>query len=180
MIVPTLRTERLTLRAWQTADLEPLAAFYANETDAQLRFVGGLLPKHAAWRVMCIRAGHWQLRGFGPFAVIENSTANWAGWCGALHHVEETETEPELLFALNSSFRCRGLVQEAATAVVGFTCDVLRASTLATSIHPDNAASCNVVKRLGGTREGTITRNGATEDFWRIPRPSTSAYRVLN
>ena len=47
MKIPTLHTERLTLRGPDARDIEPMRAFYASDRS---RFVGGPLTAELAWR----------------------------------------------------------------------------------------------------------------------------------
>src|SRR5215475_1690224 len=79
-MVPILETERLTLRAWRQADLEPFAQYYANPATAA--FVGGTCSRNAAWHRMAAFAGHWSLRGYGFWALEEKSTGQFVGYSG--------------------------------------------------------------------------------------------------
>ncbi len=65
--IPTLRTDRSTLRAFQAADLDALAVMQANPEVR--RFLGGnLLTRAEAWSSMERMLGQWALRGYGMFA----------------------------------------------------------------------------------------------------------------
>ena len=109
--IPTLRTDRLTLRAFQAADLDALAAMQANPEVR--RFLGGnLLTRAEAWSLMERNLGQWALRGYGMFAVEVEGRC--AGWAGVLHPLEWPE--PELAYSLDQPFWGRGLATEAARA----------------------------------------------------------------
>ena len=109
--IPTLRTERLTLRAFRAADLDALAAMQANPEVR--RFLGGnLLSRAEAWALMERILGQWALRGYGMFAV--EAEGRCAGWAGVLHPLEWPE--PELAYSLDQPFWGRGLATEAARA----------------------------------------------------------------
>ncbi|MCB1351040.1 MAG: N-acetyltransferase, partial [Maritimibacter sp.] len=62
--IPTLTTERLTLRAPKIADFEHWAAFFASERSAHER---GPLPRRQAWSTWAADVANWTLRGYGPF-----------------------------------------------------------------------------------------------------------------
>ena len=109
--IPTLRTDRLTLRAFQAADLDALATMQANPEVR--RFLGGnLLTRAEAWSSMERNLGQWALRGYGMFAV--DVEGHCAGWAGVLHPLEWPE--PELAYSLDQPFWGRGIATEAVRA----------------------------------------------------------------
>jgi hypothetical protein len=61
--VPSIRTQRLVLRAWSTDDFEQYARCYANQDNA--RYVGGQKDREQARRHLAMQIGHWLLKGFG-------------------------------------------------------------------------------------------------------------------
>ena len=66
-MVPTLTTDRLTLRGWRDDDLDAYAPITA---DAEvMRFMGGVIDRAQTWREMAVFAGHWALRGYGIWVV---------------------------------------------------------------------------------------------------------------
>lgn len=73
-------TERLILRSFDIGDLEPYAAMNADE--ATMRFLGGPIDRVATWRVMAGLIGHWQLRGFGMWAVEDRASGEFVGRAG--------------------------------------------------------------------------------------------------
>ena len=77
---PTLETQRLILRPPQPEDFEGWAAMMADEEVA--RFIGGAMPRSTAWRTMAMMTGHWVLRGYSMFSVIEKESGNWIGRIG--------------------------------------------------------------------------------------------------
>ena len=66
----TLDTERLRLRMFRDADLEAYAAMSADpEVMRYLGATGQPLTRQEAWRQMAMFLGHWQLRGYGVWAM---------------------------------------------------------------------------------------------------------------
>ena len=75
-----LETGRLLLRVPEACDFDAFAEFNTDE-DA-MRFIGGHMPRAAAWRKFLVMPGAWVIQGFGMFAVIEKSTGEWLGQLG--------------------------------------------------------------------------------------------------
>ena len=79
MNIPTLHTERLTLRPLALSDFETLAAFYESDRS---RYVGGPKRPDETWRTLASEIGHWTLRGYGRFGVDETATGKFVGMVG--------------------------------------------------------------------------------------------------
>jgi RimJ/RimL family protein N-acetyltransferase len=163
IIIPTLETERLILRAWRADDYAPIADFYANDPNA--KFVGGPQVAIDTWRRFAAIVGHWQLKGFGLFALEEKSSGAWIGWCGLWNPPEFPEIE--MGYALAAPFRGKGYILEAATRVRAHAFDTVKLATLVSYINPANAPSQRVAVRLGAKRDGTADIRGVTVDVWR-------------
>src|SRR5690349_6670068 len=80
MEIPTLCTEQLILRAPATADFEAYRRFYADAEASA--FYGGPMTAAQAWRKLAYDIGHWTLRGFGMWAMVERETSQTIGACG--------------------------------------------------------------------------------------------------
>ncbi len=159
--VPTLHTDRLTLRAFAAKDLDAMAAMQANP-DVR-RYLGGHLLTRDETRAMMERMlGQWALRGYGLFAV--EAERRFAGWAGVLHHLEWPE--PELAYSLDQPFWGRGIATEAARTARDWAFDRFGFARLASFIMPDNARSARVAEKLGAVRDGTTTIHGFTVDWW--------------
>jgi RimJ/RimL family protein N-acetyltransferase len=80
--IPTLTTLRLVLRPFEPGDLAPLAAIHAD--PQVMRYVGDGRPctREQTWRSMATHLGHWQLRGYGKWAVVEQATGRLIGRAG--------------------------------------------------------------------------------------------------
>jgi len=159
--IPTLRTDRVRLRAFCSADLSALAAMQANPEVR--RFLGGnLLSRADSWSQMERILGQWALRGYGMFAV--EAEGHCAGWAGVLHPLEWPE--PELAYSLDQPFWGRGFATEAVRAARAWAFDRLDVTRLASFIMSDNARSARVAQKLGAVRDGTTTIRGFAVDWW--------------
>ena len=67
-----IETERLILRAPQASDLCVYRDFFAD-AEASAAY-GGPLEADRAWRVLATDLGHWLLRGYGRWSVVEKAS----------------------------------------------------------------------------------------------------------
>ncbi len=160
--IPTLRTERLTLRAFRADDINALAAMQANPEVRRFLGDGSILDRTQAWSLMERMLGQWALRGYGMLAV--ESEGSFAGWAGVLHPPEWPE--PELGYSLDQPFWGRGIATEAARAARGWAFASLDVDRLASFIRPGNARSIRVAKKLGASREGMVELCGSQAEWW--------------
>lgn len=163
--IPTLETERLRLRAWREEDLEPYAAFCAN--DATARFLGGTCNREDAWRRMAMLFGHWALRGYGNWAIEEKTTGRWVGYSGLWK--PEGWPEPEVMWGLAADCHGRGYATEAARRARDFAYRELGWRTLISCIAPANEPSQRVAGRLGARRERDMELRGSQVGIYRHP-----------
>src|SRR5688500_14483707 len=78
-----LQTDRLHMRLWTADDFEQFAAMFQEREVMQfLSEDGALLSRFAAWQNFAAQVGHWHLRGFGLFAVVEKSSSEFVGRVG--------------------------------------------------------------------------------------------------
>ncbi|MEX0302287.1 MAG: GNAT family N-acetyltransferase [Leisingera sp.] len=169
--IPTLETDRLILRAPALADFEALCAFYASERAG---FVGGQMDAEDVWRHLALEIGHWQLRGYGRWAVEEKSSGKLAGVIGLWN--PHGMPEPEIGWDLLDGFGGKGYATEAATAARTYAYDVLGWTTVVSLVDPDNHASAAVAERMGATLDGTAHRKRFGElQVWRHQSPDDLA-----
>ena len=173
---PVLQTPRLILRAPVAEDLP---AWQANMSDPDsMRFLGGVVSPHMAWRNMTTVVGAWAIVGFSMFSVIEKSTGRWVGRLGPWQ--PEGWPGKEVGWALAREAEGRGYATEGAQAAVDFAFEVLGWDECIHSIDKDNTASIAVAHRLGSTHKGkavlpspidrTIERYGQTRAEWQARR----------
>jgi RimJ/RimL family protein N-acetyltransferase len=148
-----LETPRLILRQWRVNDFEPYAAICAD-ADV-MRYLGGgkALSRGEAWRHMAFMVGHWQLLGYGHFAVEEKETGNFVGRIGFLN--PEGWPGFEIGWTLGRAAWGKGYATEGARRALEYAFDELDKDHVISLIHPQNTASIRVAERLGEKPEGT-------------------------
>ena len=169
-MISRIDSERLLMREWRESDLDALARLYADE--ASTRFIGGVKDRNGAWRAMASIAGHWSLKGFGPFAVTLRETGDVAGYCGPWDPAEKAD-EPEIAYALLPFARGRGLASEAVKAALAYCYERLEWAKACSFIAKENLASIGVARRVGARHEAdsSIYGGAVQVQIWRYPAP---------
>jgi RimJ/RimL family protein N-acetyltransferase len=166
--IPTLRTERLVLRAFRASDLDRLAEMQAD--PEVMRFLGTGAQRargrtrEESWNTMVTILGLWAMRGYGLFAVEEAATGVLAGRVGILHPYDWPE--PELAWALARPFWGLGYAREAAAAARDWAFVTRGFVRLASYIDPKNARSQATAARLGAVKSGMIELQGMAIECW--------------
>ncbi|MEL7182819.1 MAG: GNAT family N-acetyltransferase [Pseudomonadota bacterium] len=160
---PTLRTERLVLRAPLGSDWPHWRAFH---TDMRAQWIGGAKGADGAWRAFGHVIGHWAMRGFGSFVFHRQGDPTPIGMCGPWF--PEGWPETEIGWTLwSGAHEGKGFATEAARTTMAFARDRLGWHSAVSYIHPDNAASMAVAVRLGATRDETAARPHANDVVYR-------------
>lgn len=144
---PTLETSRLILRPQKLEDFEGVADMLGDEEAA--RYIGGHVPRAAAWRRFLQMPGAWALQGFAMFSVIDKRSGEWLGQTGPWHPVDWPG--PEIGWSFRRSAWGRGYALEAATAATEWAFEELEWPQVIHSIDPDNRASQRLAQRLGSS-----------------------------
>jgi RimJ/RimL family protein N-acetyltransferase len=142
-LVPTLTTDRLTLRMPRMADFGHRAAFYASDRSV---WEGGPHDRATAWRIFASEVGQWPLMGYGPFSVEMDGA--YVGEVGIYHAADYPE--PELGWFVLPEAEGRGVAAEAARAVMTWGRGAFGWDHIVNYIHPGNARSIALGLRLGG------------------------------
>lgn len=168
---PTLLTERLILRRFRPDDFDTYAALLAD--PRLMEYVGDGKPQSCgqAWANLALLMGHWQMRGYGLWAVLLRDSGRLIGRCGLWH--PEGWPGVEIGWMLARECWGRGYATEAARAVLAHAQQQQLAESLISLIHPSNERSIAVARRLGGSFERTLPLRGQHVSLYRIPLPQT-------
>jgi RimJ/RimL family protein N-acetyltransferase len=146
-----LETERLVLRMWREEDFEAYAGICADQEV--MRYLGGKpFTRLEAWRHMAFLVGHWQLRGYGHWAVEEKASRGLIGRIGFLN--PEGWPGFEIGWTLGRGHWGRGYAIEGARRALDYAFTELDQDHVISLIHPDNKGSIRVAERLGEKVEG--------------------------
>lgn len=143
-MIPTLHTDRLTLRAPNWDDFEGYAAFRASP---RLVTVGGPFDRGEAFHQLSALIGHWALRGYGRWMVADRLTDETYGIVGLYY--PEGWPEPELAWSVYDSAEGRGIAHEAALASRAYAYKTLGMTRLVSAVDPSNSRSVALAKRMG-------------------------------
>ncbi|MEX0371403.1 MAG: GNAT family N-acetyltransferase [Tateyamaria sp.] len=141
-MIPTLTTDRLTLRGPKASDFDAYAAMLG---DARSTYMGGPFSRRQAWDMLCNMTAQWQLSGFGGWIIDSDD-----GFTGevAIWHPSHFP-EPELGWTLTADAEGKGYAAEAAHAARDWYWANTAAETVVSYIDPDNARSIALATKLG-------------------------------
>ncbi|CTQ48152.1 GNAT family N-acetyltransferase [Jannaschia donghaensis] len=159
--IPTLKTERLTLRAPRASDFDAYAEFYASPRS---HIIGGPLDRTAAWKILANDRGHWSLRGFGWWTL--HDATGCVGSCG--FHLPGGRDAVELGWSLFSGTG-KGYATEGARAALDWARTeghAARWHRIVSHIDRTNVASAKVAARLGAIDSGAVSAHDAGCTVW--------------
>lgn len=167
--IPTLTTDRLTLREPREADLAAMLAF---NDSSRADFVGGRRDRQWVWRGLLANIGHWALRGHG-FYSVDTRSGDFIGRIGVIYH--DGWDEPELGWHLFDGCEGQGYAAEAAHAARADYHARISPAPLISYIDPANAKSEALARRLGAAPERQAVFLDKAVTVWRHPGPEALA-----
>ena len=147
--IPTLRSDRIALRALREDDTPALAKLHS---DAEVvRFLGAGRPEPSlgkAWDYIALHTGHWAMKGCGKWALTEASSDELIGRVGYIDCPFEWPGL-ELGWTIAREHWGKGYASEAARLALDWGFKTLDRNEIISIIHPDNTRSARVADRLG-------------------------------
>lgn len=150
----TLETPRLRLRMFREDDFDSYADMMADPEVMRYLPQGGPLPRPEAWRNMAAVLGHWQLRGFGPWAVEEQASGRLVGRIGPFYPAGWPGLE--LIWAIRRQFWGQGFATEGARVALNYLFDQVGDDRVVSLIRPQNAPSIRVAEKIGEQFQGRM------------------------
>lgn len=169
----TLQTQRLVLRRPVPADWPAFRDFFTSERAASM---GGPLTIGKTWRHFAAELGHWEIHGYGMWAVTLRGDDTAVALIGPWVPLDWPETEVGWI-VLSAEVEGTGVATEAAAAAVRHAYDVLQWDTVVSYIAPDNIRSIRLAEKLGAVRDDTAPAPEAYPDtlVYRHPKPGDDA-----
>jgi RimJ/RimL family protein N-acetyltransferase len=148
-MIPTLTTDRLTLRAISPDDWEPYAAMWADPRVTE--FIGGE-PRapSVAWPKFVQSTGFWLLFGYGYWTITDRDGRfiGIGGFAQQARGIPELVGHPECGWTFVADVWGRGIASEAVAAMVDWADGALAVETRCL-IDRNNAPSIKVATRNG-------------------------------
>jgi RimJ/RimL family protein N-acetyltransferase len=151
-IIPTLESERLTLRGHRLDDFADCAAMWANPEVT--RHIGGRpFSEEEVWTRLLRYVGHWTLMGFGYWVVREKSSGRFVGEVGFADFHRDIQPSiqgrPEIGWVLAPWAHGQGFATEAAFAAIAWGEAHFGPVRTVCLISPENLPSLRVAEKCG-------------------------------
>jgi len=154
----TLETERLRLRPFTLDDVDAYYQRISSDPDV-MRYLPGGKPRpriDSQW-VIGYFMRHADLHGFGVWALEDKASGTLIGHAG-LEFIPNAQDEIEIAYTLAKAYWGRGLATEAARASLSYGFEALNLPEIYALAFPENAASQNIMRKLGMHYEGVTER----------------------
>ena len=167
-----IETERVVLRRWAEGDVEALARIHSDPAVAA--WLRPLTEDDAACTVERYEH-HWDVHGFGRFAVTDRATGALVGRVGAMRQPDWTETpeKDEVGWVVAADRWGEGLATEAAGAAIADAFWRVGLTRVLSWTLPDNLASRRVMEKCGLCHVGTAAWKGRAHVWYQV-RPGAS------
>lgn len=164
LVPDKIETQRLILRTFREDDWRDLCVLYADEETTRYT-IRHTLNEDETWRTMAVFIGHWQLRGYGPYAVEDKISGKVLGNIGLWY--PHAWPEPEIMWSLARPFWGKGFASEAARAVKHMAHEILPNIRFISLIDKDNIRSKKLAESLGAKFEREILFKENLTDIYR-------------
>lgn len=154
-MIPTLYTERLTLRPYKRSDFDTYADFMGSQRAVHM---DGPMDRAQSWSWFTNDIASWALYGFGTLAIEQDG--QFAGGVGLVHPPQFPE--PECGWFVFDGFTGRGLAVEAARAILAHSFATTGLQSIVSYIGAKNTASMRVAEKLGAKHDPNAA---APEEF---------------
>ena len=165
-----LETPRVVMRQFRESDWDAYARICADAEVMRYIGTGVVLTRDEAWRSIANILGHWQLRGYGMFALESKESGELLGRAG--FHDPPGWPAFELGWVLDRAHWGRGYATEAARAALAHAFDGLGKKRVASLIRSGNERSIRVAERLGERLAGEVDLLGSKALLYEILSPS--------
>lgn len=149
--VPTINTSRVTLRAMRAQDFERYAAIWGDPVAVE-HVLSAPRSRDSAWGAFLRSVGHWQVAGFGEWAVEDHKRKRMIGQAGFFFGARglgpDFDVYPEVGWLIEPESRGQGFGYHAAQAAHDWFDRVITGPIVA-RIASENAPALRLADRLG-------------------------------
>jgi RimJ/RimL family protein N-acetyltransferase len=164
MDIPVLETERLILRGHALADFPTFAVMRADPVVMKFMGKGDTLDEEEAWARFQSMAGHWQLKGYGTWALEARAGGALIGSIGFADKKRPKEHPasgaPEMGWSLAGTAHGKGFASEALRAALTWGQEFFDPARVVCVISDDNSASIRLAEKHGFKQFATASRYG--------------------
>ena len=164
--IPTVRTERLILRAMKVSDAEDMFD-YAHREEVSRYLTWSPHPNLAHTKEYLTYIGQRYRTGdFYDWAIEDAESHRMIGTCG-FTCFDFASDAAEIGYVLHPDFRGRGLATEAVRAVLAFGFDELALHRISARYMVENERSRRLMERVGMTFEGVSRESEKIKGAYR-------------
>jgi len=174
--LPTINTNRLSLRWISVADVDAFYTIYSNPEVMRYWSTPPLADRAAATKLISEIHDKSRRRELLKWGIALRTDDTLIGSV-TLFHPEFTHRRAEIGYALGRAHWGNGYMQETLKAVLAHAFEKLEFHRIEADVDPRNAASIRTLERLGFQREGYLRErwqvNGEIQDalFYGLIRP---------
>jgi RimJ/RimL family protein N-acetyltransferase len=151
--IPVLETPRLRLRSYALEDFEAYAAMWADPEVTRHIGDGSPKPEAESWTSLLRTAGHWQMLGYGSWAIDEKASGRFVGGIGfntsKRDRGDALKDILELGWMFTPSASGKGYATEALLAVLAWGRTHFGPVRVIAITAPENIASMRVAQKCG-------------------------------
>ncbi|HEY0254984.1 MAG TPA: GNAT family N-acetyltransferase [Kofleriaceae bacterium] len=160
MSTPIVTTDRLVLRGHTLADFDAVCAIWGD--PLVVKHIGGTpRTREDSWMRLQRQVGHWDLLGYGTWAIEERATGRYIGGAGIARYerniTELTVSDYEGGWVFASGVHGKGYATEAMTAALAWFDARFPGTPTECIIDTTNGGSINVARKLGYLEVGRAT-----------------------
>ena len=183
--LPTIKTQRLSLRLIRAEDVDDFYAVYSNQEVMRYWSTPPLANREAASKLIKEIHKDIERHEILKWGIALRADDKLIGSV-TLFHMDLTHKRAELGYALGRAHWGHGYMQETLKAVFNYAFNVLNLHRIEADVDPRNDASVRTLERLGFQREGYLRErwqvNGEIQDafFFGLLRQDWETVNVSN
>jgi len=174
MQIPTLETTRLIIRAHSKDDFPALKSMWAD--PEVVKFISGIPSTEGqSWMRLMTYLGHWEIMGYGYWAIIEKETNSYVGDIGIADFKRDISPSisgtPETGWVLSKEAQGKGYALEALTAVLKWADKNLSHPNTVCIITKENERSNLLAEKCGYKKSVDTVFNDKPVVIFTRPKP---------